>query len=78
MAISVVSTNQQAVLRMSALHLLRLHPEEEPICTKRYSDKTLTVSGFQAYTAQVFLFSLMSSFLISQTTVSVFFLTVVD
>ena len=64
------------------LHLLRVHPEEELFCTKRYSDKTLTVSGlkkwFQAYTAQVFFFSLKSSFLISQTTVSVLFLTVVD
>ena len=53
------------------LHLLRVHPEQEPICTKRYiSDKTVTVNGlekwFQAYTAQIFLSSLMSYFLISQ------------
>lgn len=65
-----------------SLHLLRVHPEEERIYTKRYSNKTVTVNAlekwFLAYTAQVFLFSLMSSFLISPTTVSVFFLTVVD
>ena len=46
------------------LHLLRVHPEEEPFCTKSYSGETVKVNGlekwFQAYTAQVIL-SLMPS-----------------
>lgn len=45
------------------LHLLRVHPGEEPICTKSYNGEAVKVNGlekwFQAYKAQVILFSLM-------------------
>ena len=41
------------------LHLLRVHPEEEPICAKSYSGGAVKVNGlekwFQAHTAQVIL-----------------------
>ena len=46
------------------LHLLRVHPEEEPICRKSHSGEAVKVNGlekwFQAYTDQV-IFSLMPS-----------------
>ena len=45
------------------LHLLRVHPGEETICTKSYNGEAVKVNGlekwFQAYKAQVIMFSLM-------------------